>query len=45
MRVVVFCLTAIGENFDKYMPEFSVLLFASLQNITVHQVGVAKYIT
>lgn len=32
---------AIGENFDKYMAEFSVLLFASLQNITVHQVCLA----
>ena len=33
---------AIGDGFDKYMAEFSVLLFASLQNIAVHQVSVVQ---
>ena len=38
----VLIFLAIGESFDKYMAEFSVLLFASLQNIAVHQVGVVR---
>lgn len=45
MGYVVYCyslLVAIGENFEKYMQEFSVLLYVSLQNISVHQVGVAN---
>ena len=36
---VFISLTAIGDSFDKYMAEFSVLLLASLRNIAVHQVG------